>query len=178
MIRLCRTLALIMLILTFSYPVAISGEKHGGGYKGTEDFERLKRIVGVWEGTTSMGEGKEDQKFTVEYRLTSGDSAIVETLFPGTPHEMVSVYYNRGGSLAMTHYCMLGNHPQMALKTADDNNMTFELISNSDIKANTEPHMHAMTVSFVDENNIVESWTWYEDGKKKETATFKLTRTK
>ncbi|MGB7292217.1 MAG: hypothetical protein WBD99_08605 [Thermodesulfobacteriota bacterium] len=125
-----------------------------------------------------MGEGKGDQKVTVEYRLTSGGSAIVETLFPGTPHDMVSVYYDRDRSLEMTHYCMLGNRPQMALKQADDKNMTFDLISNSDIKADTEPHMHAMTISFVDDNNIVESWTLYEYGKAKENATFKLSRTK
>jgi hypothetical protein len=178
MIRLCRISTLILLIFTCSYSVAISGEKHEGEYKGSEDFERLKQIVGVWEGTAPMGEGKEDQKVTVEYKLTSGDSAIVETFLPGTPHEMVSVYYDADGSLAMTHYCMLGNHPQMALKKADDKNMTFELISNSDIKPDTEPHMHSMTISFVDDNNIVERWTLYEDGKEKETATFELTRTK
>jgi hypothetical protein len=178
MVRLWRISTLILLIFTCSYPVAVSGEKHEGDYKGSKDFEGLKQIVGVWEGTKLMGEGKEDQKFTVEYKLTSGDSAIVETLFPGTPHEMVSVYYDRDGSLEMTHYCMLGNHPQMALKKADDKNMTFELIRNGDIKADTEPHMHALTLSFVDDNNIVESWTLYEDGKEKETATFKLTRTK
>jgi hypothetical protein len=178
MVRLLRISTLILLIITFSYPVAISGEKHEGEYKGSNDFERLKKIVGIWEGTAPMGEGKGDQKVTVEYKLTSGDSAIVETLFPGTPHEMVSVYYDTDGSLEMTHYCALGNRPHMALKKADDKNMTFELISNSDIKADTEPHMHALTISFVDDNNIVESWTLYEDGKVKETATFKLTRAK
>jgi hypothetical protein len=178
MVRLSKISILILLTLMLSSLIAISGEIHEGEYKGSKDFDRLKQIVGVWEGTTPMGEGKEDQKVTVEYRLTSGDSAIVETLFPGTPHEMVSVYYDRDGSLAMTHYCMLGNHPQMALKKADNKNMTFELISNSDIKADTEPHMHSMTISFVDDNNIVEGWTLYEDGKEKETATFNLTRTK
>ena len=178
MVRLSKISILILLTLMLSSLIAISGERHEGEYKGSKDFERLKQIVGVWEGTAPMGEGKEDRKVTVEYRLTSGDSAIVETLLPGTPHEMVSVYYDTDGTLAMTHYCMLGNHPQMALKKADDKNMTFELISNSDIKADTEPHMHALTISFVDDNNIVESWTLYEDGKEKETATFKLTRIK
>jgi hypothetical protein len=178
MVRLWRISTLILLILTYSYPVAVSGEKHEGEYKGSKDFERLKQIVGVWEGTTSMGEGKEDQKFTVEYKLTSGGSAIVETLFPGTPHEMVSVYYDKDGRLEMTHYCMLGNRPQMTLKKADHKNMTFELSGDSEIKVDTEPHMHALTISFVDDNNIVESWKYYENGRTKETSIFKLKRTK
>ena len=178
MVRLWKISTLILLILSCSYSVAISGEKNEGEYKGSKDFERLKQILGVWEGTTSMDEDREDQKVTVEYKLTSGGSAIVETLFPGTPHEMVSVYYDRDGSLAMTHYCMLGNHPQMALKRVDDKNMTFELTNNSHIKVETEPHMHGMTIAFVDDNNIVESWKYYENGKTKETAIFRLTRKK
>jgi hypothetical protein len=41
----------------------------------------------------------------VEYRVTGAGSAVVETLFPGTPHEMVTVYHARKGVLCMTHYC-------------------------------------------------------------------------
>lgn len=178
MVSLCRIANLILLTTAYSYPVPLAGENHEGEYKGSANSQRLKQIVGVWEGSTSMGEGKGDQKVNVEYRLTSGGTVIVETLFPGTPHEMVSVYYDVDRRLEMTHYCALGNRPRTALKKSDDKNMTFELISNSGIKAGTEPHMHAITISFVDDNNMVESSTLYEHGKEKETATFKLTRAK
>ena len=36
----------------------------------------------------------------------------LETEFPGTEHEMVTVITQDGADLALTHYCMLGNQPQ------------------------------------------------------------------
>ena len=37
-----------------------------------------------------------------DIQVTSGGSALVEKLSPGTPHEMVSVYHDKDGELAMT----------------------------------------------------------------------------
>ena len=48
-------------------------------YVGSEAFERVKQLVGFWEGTIDMGQGPE--KITASYKLTSGGSAIVETVF-------------------------------------------------------------------------------------------------
>jgi len=36
-------------------------------------FEKMKKLVGKWEGT--MGEGKDSMPASVEYRLTGGGSA-------------------------------------------------------------------------------------------------------
>ena len=72
----------------------------------SKELERVKQLAGRWEGI-SQEEGKEAEPAVVEYKVTSGGSAVVETLFPGTPHEMVSVYHDEHGKVAMTHYCML-----------------------------------------------------------------------
>jgi len=177
-INLTRIIVSLFLLFLLTNPPSISVEKNEEGYKGSQDFERLKQIVGVWEGMTSMNRGVEleDQKVTMVYKLTSGGSAIVETLFAGTQHEMVSVYHDKDGKLSMTHYCMLGNQPQMDLKNADEKSMDFELAPDSEINASKEPHMHALTISFVDNNNIVEKWTLYDQGKEKDSTSFKLTR--
>jgi len=37
-----------------------------------------------------------DSSVGVSYHVTAAGSAVVETLFPGTPHEMVSVYTRMG----------------------------------------------------------------------------------
>src|SRR5438270_1128001 len=79
----------------------------------SKDFESLKALVGTWEGTSKM-EGKE-QPTTVTYELTSGGTAMAEKLNPGTPHEMLSVYANRGNQDSMTHYCVNGNQPEMKI---------------------------------------------------------------
>src|SRR6266480_4580961 len=97
--------------------VAQAGEYQSTPYTGSAEFERVKQLVGAWEGTSDMG--KEGEKVRVEYRLTAGGSALVETLFPGSAEEMVSVYHDRKGKLAMTHYCMLRNQPRMTLAKAD-----------------------------------------------------------
>ena len=55
-----------------------------------------------------------------EYRVTASGTAVVETLFPGSDHEMVSVYTKdkKSGDLLMTHYCGLGNQPRSAARSA------------------------------------------------------------
>ncbi|MCB0360953.1 MAG: hypothetical protein KDD44_14995, partial [Bdellovibrionales bacterium] len=79
------------------------------------ELNRIKALAGKWKTTTSMF-GKENEEVFTEYKVTAGGSAVVETIFPGTPNEMVSVYYDDdAGKLAMTHYCMMRNRPQFSL---------------------------------------------------------------
>ena len=132
-------------------------------YEGSAQFQKLKKLSGKWEGTSKMG--KEDQKVTVEYHITSGGSALVETLFPGTPQEMVSVYRDKGGKLAMTHYCMLHNQPEMELKSANDKEVVLELAKSSGIKP-SEQHMHSLAITFTDDDHITQNWGCMDPGGK------------
>jgi len=45
----------------------------------------------------------------VTYRVASAGSVVQETLFPGTPHEMISMYHLVDGELVLTHYCAMAN---------------------------------------------------------------------
>jgi hypothetical protein len=103
-----KSSALLIAVVCLSLAgllLAHAGEDQSAPYTGSKEFERMKQLVGTWEGTSDMG--KEGEKVRVEYRLTAGGSTLAETLFPGSAEEMVSVYRDRGGKLAMTHYCML-----------------------------------------------------------------------
>jgi hypothetical protein len=146
-------------------------------YAGSAQFERMKRLAGSWEGTSDMA--KPGEKVRVEYRLTAGDSAVIETLFPGTGDEMVSVYTDRGGRLVMTHYCMLRNQPHMILTKADVRTieMTFAPGGN-DINPEKEKHMHGVRISFTDSNHIVQKWVLYDNGKASGGVTLQLARVK
>jgi hypothetical protein len=155
--------------------VAHAGQNQSGPYTGSPEFERMKHLVGDWEGTSDMG--KEGEKVRVEYRLTAGGSALVETLFPGSGEEMVSIYYDRKGKLAMTHYCMLRNQPRMTLAKADA--QTIELVfarKANDIDPKTEKHMHGVRISFTDSNHFTQKWTLFERGKDNGGVTLTLTR--
>ena len=142
-----------------------------------KEFDTLKSLVGTWEGTAKMG-GPKDEQVSVVYALTSGGTAITETLMPGTPHEMVSVYYKDGKSLGMTHYCAMGNQPHMQLKKADDKSMSFEMTKPVGVSSMKEPHMHAVTLSMADSDHLKQEWVNYQDGKAAGGATFDLQRKK
>jgi hypothetical protein len=134
----------------------------------------LSKLVGTWQGSADMG-GK-TVPVTITYAATAGGSAIVEHLFPGTPHEMLSVYTAEGDGLAMTHYCALGNHPKMTLKRSDAHSLSFEAAGTEGLRSASEMHMHAMTVSWTDADHIRETWTSFADGRAKEEKVFELAR--
>ena len=148
---------------------AIAQEHHHKPYVGSQAFERLKQLVGSWEGTMDAGKGPET--VTASYKLTSADSAIVETVFEGTPMEMVSVYHdNRDRKLIMTHYCAEHNQPNLTLVSMDNNQLTLDLSKDSDIDVAKETHIHAATIRFEGKDKMIQQWTSFEGGKKKQVV--------
>src|SRR5579863_7305270 len=84
----------------------------------SKEFQQMKQLVGTWKGTKIGGAKDEPDTVEVDYKLTAGGSTLQETLVPGTPHEMVTMYHDENGKLTMTHYCMMGNTPHMAVSKA------------------------------------------------------------
>jgi len=172
------TTIIILLGLAFGPLSTRSGEKQmGTTITHTRDFEKMKELVGVWEGTADTDKGMEMLK--VAYELTSAGNAILEKFAVGQPHEMITVYYDSGGKLTMTHYCSLGNRPHMELMKSGKSAMEFVLSKkNHGLSAMDETHMHALHISFDGKDNITETWTLYDKGEKKSDITIKLARTK
>jgi hypothetical protein len=127
------------------------------------EFERMKTLVGTWEGKADMGQGPIDM--TVQYRLLAGGTVLEERVFAGTPIEMVTMYFDKGGQLALTHYCVMGNRPGMLLKSADDKTLKFDFDTTCGINAATESHMHSLTISFDDADTITTRCKAFIDGK-------------
>src|SRR5258708_38859635 len=117
-----------ILCMTALMMLTLSGQLSAGEPKAppqaSSEFERMKSLVGAWKGKADMGQGP--MEFTVEYRLLSGGSAIEERIFVGTPKEMVTMYHDQNGKLALTHYCMLANRPGMLLKSSDAKTLKFD----------------------------------------------------
>jgi len=166
--------ALIGLLVFCISLGAFAGEEHQHTpVKVTPEFENMKGLVGTWEGKANMT-GK-DEPVTVTYELTSGGTALVEKLNPGTPMEMVTIYANSGKTVNATHYCAMGNQPQMTLKQSKGNTFTFEMDGTKGIANKKEMHMHAVTLS-LEGNKLKQEWTDYKDGKKGGTHNFDLTK--
>ena len=67
-------------------------------------------------------------------RITAGGSAVHETLFPGQPHEMISLYTAEGSDLVLTHFCVLGNQPRMkADSKAAGNQLAFKFAGGANL---------------------------------------------
>ena len=128
------------------------------------EFARMKTLVGNWTGKTDIGQGPIDM--TVRYRLLAGGSVLEERVFEGTPNEMVTMYYDKEGKLALTHYCMMGNRPAMALKASDAKSLTFDFDGTCcTIDPKKESHMHALTVRFDDQDTITTTCKAVMEGK-------------
>lgn len=132
-------------------------------------FEQLKQLVGKWEGTKETPDGTEQA--AVEYTLTAAGTALAEKLFPGTEHEMLSVYHGDRGDVMMTHYCALGNQPRMRMQASDNPNVfKFVFIDGTSLDSLNDPHMHQLTMTLVGENRLKHEWVFYEDGEPEHTT--------
>ena len=73
-------------------------------------FDQFKQLAGEW--VRAAGEpGKTGDEVHVKYKVTSAGSAVVETVFPDTDHEMVTIITRDGDDIELTHYCAMGNQP-------------------------------------------------------------------
>jgi hypothetical protein len=127
-----------------------------------EQFERLKRLEGDW--VALAGEGDAPAGTRVSYRVTSGGTALVETVFCGSPHEMSTVYYLDHGALALVHYC-LGNQPRMLARASEAADVVqFDFAGGANIGPKTS-HMHAAEIRFTSEARIDTRWTHWKDGR-------------
>jgi hypothetical protein len=143
---------------------------------GSPEFERMKTLVGTWTGKTDMGQGPIDM--TISYRLLAGGSVLEERCFEGTPNEMITMYYDKNGKLAMTHYCMFGNRPGMLLKSSDAKTIKLDFDKTCGINPKKESHMHALTITFEDAETITTSCKAFMDGKEMEAKPTTLKRAK
>jgi hypothetical protein len=133
---------------------------------GSPEFERMKSLIGSWQGRTDIGQGPID--INVQYRLLAAGSVLEERVFAGTPNEMVTMYYDKDGKLALTHYCMMGNRPGMTLKSADPKTIRFDFDKSCGLNSAKESHMHALTLTFNDPDTITTSCKAIVDGKESE----------
>lgn len=170
------SLGLIGVFILVGGALASKDGGHHAPIQGSKELQQMKSLAGVWKGSDSNN--KEGDPMTVVYEITSNGAAVMERLFPGTSHEMLSVYYDRDGKLTMTHYCGLGNRPEMSLTSSKKDRLDLEFIPSAGIDPAKDMYMHAVSLSFPDKNHLVHEWQSHEMGKASEKSTFKFERVK
>ena len=142
-------------------------------------LERIKKLAGTW--VEADKDGKPTDKVVSVIKVTAGGSAVHETIFPGQPMEMVSVYHLDKGDLVMTHYCVLGNQPRMkADPKSPANQIRWTFAGGTNLDPAKDMHMHSATVTFIDDDRIEIAGEAWEGGKPcpNHCATMKLVRKK
>jgi hypothetical protein len=138
-------------------------------------FERLKTLAGTWEG--QAGDGQPSMPATVTYRVASGGSVVEETLFPGTSHEMVSMYHLADGRLVMTHYCSMGNQPRMRLdETASTpDRLVFAFDGGTNFDPAKDVHVHSGVIEW--KGDVLHAdWAAWGGGQEAGHKVFELRR--
>ena len=141
----------------------------------SQRFETLKKLAGDW---VEIGpDSKPTDKIVSSIRVTSGGNTVQETLFPGSDHEMVTMYHLDGEDLVLTHYCMLGNQPRMRAEPGTDvNRIVFKFSGATNLRSNDEQHMHQAALSIEGKDRYKAVWVSCKDGKACHEAKFDLVR--
>jgi hypothetical protein len=138
-------------------------------------LDTIKKLAGDWVMLDK--DGKPTDQVASSFRVTAGGNTVTETIFPGTDHEMLTVYHMEGKDLVLTHYCILGNQPHLkATAGADPKTLTFKFENGANIDPAKSNHMHEATITLIDADHIKSEWTRCEEGKACETHPFNLAR--
>jgi hypothetical protein len=126
-------------------------------------LEKMKKLAGTWLAADK--DGKPTDQVVSVIKVTAGGSAVHETLFPGQPHEMISVYTTDGPDLVMTHYCVLGNQPRMkADSNSPANQIVFRFAGGTNLDPAKDKHMHEATLTFIGDDRIELNGVGWENG--------------
>jgi hypothetical protein len=162
-----------------------------GGVDVKATFARLKKLAGTWKtefeasGEAAKLKDKAQEhkdahggQPSVVFKLTGAGSALVETQFPGHPHEMVSVYHLDGDELRMTHYCAAGNQPRLKLDRAKSrpDHLVFTFDGGSNLDPKKDMHIHGLEITFHEDGRVTSAWEGYMGGKSFGTTSFIMTR--
>ena len=143
---------------------------------GKAALERLKGLAGEWRGHVTTPDGPEA---SVVYGVTAGGSTVTERLFPGTGHEMFTLYHLDGGELVLTHYCAMGNQPRMRLVQVagtDPVELKFDFAGGANVDPAKDAHMHAGRMVLRGPDRLEAEWAVYDKGKQAGANTFALER--
>ena len=134
-------------------------------------FERLISLVGEWDGTGAGGQVQ------ATYTLVSGGTALMERLKPTNEPEMITLYSLDGDHLLVTHYCSMGNQPQMKTATITelDSPLAFKIVQVTGMKSPDEAHMTGLILTMPDKDHFTQQWTFKDKGKEQSNL-FKFTR--
>lgn len=140
-------------------------------------LDRFKALAGEWSGAGLDGNSMPD--VTVSYTVTAGGSAVEELLFPGSAHEMRTLYLRDGEDVVLVHVCASGNHPKMRSRLDRNGEVVFDFDGAINFDPAKASHMHDARFAFVGPDELTSRWQFWDGGKPAaHVANFHLKRVK
>jgi hypothetical protein len=141
----------------------------------TPTLDSIKDLAGTWYAVEN---GKLTERIVSEYRVTAGGSVVIETVFPKSEMEMISMYFTEGDALWLAHYCMFGNHPRLKAEVDGSSGDVVWRCQGGENFTNcaTTDHMHEGRVVRIDADRIVSTWTAMRKGKAVAPERFEIAR--
>ena len=163
---MARRATVVVAMACLLAPVVVAA-----GEREDQAFAQLKGLAGTWDAVTPNGPQ------TIAYRVASAGSIVIEEMFPGTDHEMITVYHRDGESLVATHYCAVGNQPRTVLDASApaSEGLRFAFTGGSNMKPE-DGHIHEWTIRVADAAHAEERWVYWEGGQEQHATTFTMTR--
>lgn len=158
-----RTLILALACLAAS---CSSYRNHHVRAEGASDehFRLFKELEGDWYFVDENGDPTDT--LALSYELIGSDTTVMERVFPGEEHEMITMYYMDGGNLMLTHYCAVGNQPTMIEMPTDSQRVViFEFYRGTNMDPATSSYMHDAKFEFLDVDRMRSTWRFYKEGK-------------
>jgi len=147
-------------------------------------FDSLAALEGSWKGVPE-GDGEEAKaeaeaagEVVHEFRLSAAGTVVMETMGPGTPHEMINMYHLDGEELVLTHYCAGGNQPTMRLdrESSSAGRFVFDFTGGTNLDPAVDKHIHSAEIVLGEPGRITSIWEAFADGKTAGGMTFHLAR--
>jgi hypothetical protein len=134
-------------------------------YDAASAFEFLKTLAGDWERSGGAHQHGSSSR-AVNFKVTAAGSSVLETIFPGDPSEMLSVYHMNGDELLLTHYCALHNAPIMKFEKSDKpGEIKFVFYGGTNFDPQVDMHVHEGAFRIKDTNTLESAFVAFSDGK-------------
>ena len=164
-------ISLLLLVSAVATPATLASDA-------AKIFDRLKGMEGTWSGT-SLGSGEaagESADVEHVFELSANGTVVMETMMPGTDHEMINMYHLDGDDLVLTHYCAGGNQPTMKLNAtrSTEGQLVFDFTGGTNLDATADPHIHAARLEFDDDGTLVSRWISWNEGREAGEMVFRL----
>jgi hypothetical protein len=131
-------------------------------YDAETAFAFLSSMAGSWEGNSREHDHAAAAARRVDVRTSAAGSAVIQTLYPGAPQEMLNVFHMDGDTLLLTHYCAAQNAPVMKFEKTDvPGEIRFVFNGGTNFDAAVDVHAHEGSFHVKDRDTVASSFiTW------------------